>query len=121
MRLASACLVIVYSLLLQSLAMPTEGQPMGSHDAGQFAQEKDKRPLDEDKPGGVRGDSMNQEDIQRIQQRLRAAGFDPGTTEEYLGPQTRKAIRDYQNTHGLRQTGTLNKETYNLLMGSSPH
>jgi peptidoglycan hydrolase-like protein with peptidoglycan-binding domain len=93
---------------------------MGSCDVDQFAQERGKQPLDERKTGGVRGDSISQEDIRQIQQKLIQAGFDPGPTDGHLGPQTRKAIRDYQKTHRLRQTGTLNKDTYNLLMGSSP-
>lgn len=56
------------------------------------------------------------EHVRKAQEKLKAAGFDPGTIDGNLGPQTREAIRDFQKARGLPQTGTLDQETQRSLM-----
>jgi peptidoglycan hydrolase-like protein with peptidoglycan-binding domain len=53
--------------------------------------------------------------IRTVQERLRAAGFPPGTIDGTLGPQTQQALRRFQNAQGLRSTGDLDEATLNAL------
>ena len=48
--------------------------------------------------------SGNQE-IRRAQERLKAAGFDPGPIDGILGPQTRSALEKYRSSHKLTHSG----------------
>jgi peptidoglycan hydrolase-like protein with peptidoglycan-binding domain len=63
-------------------------------------------------PGGVQG-SM---DIQAAQEQLRGAGFNPGPVNGLLNEETRTAIRQYQKSKGLPETGDLDQETRSALM-----
>ena len=53
--------------------------------------------------------------LRRVQERLRAAGFPPGPLDGRLGPQTRAALRQYQQHKGLGVTGTLDRQTLETL------
>lgn len=46
-----------------------------------------------------------------VRQRLRNLGFDPGVRESDLGPQTRAALRAFQESHKLPLTGRVDDET----------
>jgi peptidoglycan hydrolase-like protein with peptidoglycan-binding domain len=48
--------------------------------------------------------SGNQE-IRRAQERLKAAGFDPGPIDGKLGPQTKAALEKYRSSHKLIRSG----------------
>ncbi len=54
--------------------------------------------------------------IRRAQARLRAAGFDPGPIDGNPGPQTEAALREYQRTYRIPQTGILDEATLRSLM-----
>jgi peptidoglycan hydrolase-like protein with peptidoglycan-binding domain len=64
---------------------------------------------------------IQQEEVRQAQERLKAAGFDPGPIDGQLGAQTTAAIRDYQKSHGLPQTGRLDESTRKLLMVQQRH
>jgi hypothetical protein len=53
--------------------------------------------------------------LRQVQERLQAAGFVPGSLDGQLGPQTRAALRRYQQRKGLRVTGTLDPQTLKAL------
>jgi hypothetical protein len=53
--------------------------------------------------------------IRQAQQRLQAAGFDPGPADGQLGPRTVKALRDYQAKRKLAVTGQLDDATRKAL------
>jgi len=53
--------------------------------------------------------------LRQVQERLQAAGFSPGPLDGRLGPQTRAALRHYQQRKGLRVTGTLDPQTLKAL------
>lgn len=55
------------------------------------------------------------QDVAEAQQALKAAGFDPGSADGVLGPQTRQAIRDFQRAKGVPVTGELDQETQRAL------
>jgi Putative peptidoglycan binding domain len=54
--------------------------------------------------------------IGQAQDRLQAAGFDPGPLDGVLGPRTREALRRYQASQGLPTTGVLDEATQNVLL-----
>jgi Putative peptidoglycan binding domain len=59
-------------------------------------------------------------DIRQAQERLKDAGFNPGPADGQLGAQTKEALREYQKSHGLPQTGQLDEPTRELLMAQKP-
>lgn len=50
-----------------------------------------------------------------IQQALKAAGFYQGPVDGKLGPQTREAIRSFQQVHGLKADGVVGRQTWEKL------
>lgn len=53
--------------------------------------------------------------MRQVQERLQAAGFSPGSLDGRLGPQTRAALRQYQQHKGLQVTGALDARTLKAL------
>jgi peptidoglycan hydrolase-like protein with peptidoglycan-binding domain len=53
--------------------------------------------------------------LRQVQERLQAAGFSPGPLDGRLGPQTRAALRRYQQRQGLRATGSPDPQTLKAL------
>jgi hypothetical protein len=53
--------------------------------------------------------------VRQVQERLQAVGFNPGTIDGAIGPQTQQALRWFQNAQGLRATGDLDEPTLNAL------
>jgi hypothetical protein len=49
--------------------------------------------------------------VKEAQQALKTNGYDPGPVDGIMGPQTREAIKDFQNAKGLQATGTLDTQT----------
>jgi murein L,D-transpeptidase YcbB/YkuD len=62
-----------------------------------------------------------QQDIRQAQEALKSQGHDPGPIDGVMGPQTRQALRAFQSSNGLKQTGMLDAETKQKLnIESSP-
>ncbi len=55
-------------------------------------------------PTATTGD-LPRERVRRVQERLAAAGFDPGPADGVAGPRTRAALRAFQEARGLDPTG----------------
>ena len=53
--------------------------------------------------------------LRNVQERLQAASFSVGAIDGVLGPQTREALRWFQNTNGLRPTGEPDEATLDAL------
>jgi hypothetical protein len=51
------------------------------------------------------------QDVKKAQEALKNKGHNPGSTDGVIGPQTRQAIRAFQNANGLKGTGRLDSET----------
>ena len=49
---------------------------------------------------------------------LRDAGYEPGRIDGIRGPKTQEAIREFQTSHGLPQTGTLDAITQQQLFAA---
>jgi peptidoglycan hydrolase-like protein with peptidoglycan-binding domain len=54
--------------------------------------------------------------IGQAQERLKAAGFNPGFIDGVLGPRTKEALRRYQTSQGLPMTGVLDETTHQRLL-----
>jgi TonB family protein len=52
-----------------------------------------------------------QDEVRQAQERLRAAGFNPGPVDGSPGPQTTEALRQYQRQQGLTVTGRFDPAT----------
>jgi localization factor PodJL len=52
----------------------------------------------------------------QAQRQLKALGFDPGTTDGDLGPQTEAALREYQRAYRLPPTGRMDEVTLRSLL-----
>ncbi len=49
--------------------------------------------------------------VKQAQEQLKAAGFDPGQIDGRMGPDTQKALKDFQQAKGLPTTGQLDSQT----------
>ncbi len=59
---------------------------------------------------GSRGDS-----VRRLQDTLRSAGFNPGSTDGSFGPRTRAAVQQYQQARRLEADGVVGTKTMQAL------
>ncbi len=58
-------------------------------------------------------------DVAAAQRALKQAGFDPGSADGMMGTRTRQALRDYQQSKGLKVTGNLDDETRQALLAGN--
>lgn len=61
---------------------------------------------------GARGES-----VRALQDQLRTAGFDPGTSDGIYGQRTERAVRDFQASRGLEVDGIAGRRTAAALRG----
>lgn len=59
----------------------------------------------------VTSGNYQQQQTAKIQQELQAQGLYTGEVDGLMGPETRKALSDFQSANGLRPTGTLDVAT----------
>jgi peptidoglycan hydrolase-like protein with peptidoglycan-binding domain len=59
-------------------------------------------------------------DIRAAQQALQEKGFDPGPADGVMGAKTTAAVKEFQQKNNLTVTGTLDADTRDRLMASSP-
>lgn len=53
----------------------------------------------------------DREQVKAVQQALKDKGHDPGAIDGVMGPQTQSALKDFQKSQGLNETGRLDAET----------
>jgi peptidoglycan hydrolase-like protein with peptidoglycan-binding domain len=64
---------------------------------------------------------LNRGDIQVAQTHLREFGFDPGPIDGIYTAQTQAAVRAFQATYGLSESGLLDRQTHEQLkVGADP-
>lgn len=54
---------------------------------------------------------MNSETIRQVQQQLKDQGHDAGMVDGIMGPQTKAALRAYQQAQGMEASGKLDQPT----------
>lgn len=65
--------------------------------------------------GGGRPAAMGSASVRQAQLDLQRAGYDPGPIDGVWGPQTARALRDFQMANNLPQTGRLDTATTQAL------
>ncbi len=70
-----------------------------------------------DVAGTQNGDSslQNSATVRSAQEALNAKGYDAGTADGVMGPNTKNAVRQFQQAQGLPQTGELDSQTVSAL------
>jgi peptidoglycan hydrolase-like protein with peptidoglycan-binding domain len=59
--------------------------------------------------------SLTKGQIEKIQERLKAEGVDPGPVDGVMNPQTQAALRQYQEKQGLPASGAADEATLRKL------
>ena len=59
--------------------------------------------------------TLTKDQIQQVQERLKAEGIDPGPADGVMHPQTEAALRQYQQRHGLAVSGAPDEATLKQL------
>jgi len=54
---------------------------------------------------------VSETQIKQVQEQLKSAGLYKGTADGKMGAETKQAISEFQQQHGLTKTGTLDEET----------
>ena len=96
-------------LLLVSFLSPAVREYLNEGIQNLFFKEAKERAKERELIGSVDIYSPRVEEIQEI---LKKGGFSPGPVDGRMGWQTRKAIREFQETKGLKVSGKVNQETW---------
>jgi peptidoglycan hydrolase-like protein with peptidoglycan-binding domain len=94
---------------------PSASTPTGHSDASSFtpAADNPSRTSTGSLRFGARGES-----VRALQESLRTAGFDPGTSDGIFGQRTERAVRDFQASRGLEVDGIAGRRTMAALSGT---
>ena len=60
------------------------------------------------------------DEVSQAQQKLHQEGLYHGNIDGVLGPETKQALRQYQQQNGLSVTANLDRQTWDHLFGGSP-
>ena len=64
------------------------------------------------------GDNFRKDDIRWAQLELRDKGLYKGSLDGVLGPETKRALAQFQTDNGLARTASLDAQTWEVLIGS---
>ena len=62
--------------------------------------------------------NLSQSQIKQAQQQLKGAGLYKGSVDGQMGPELKQAVSQFQQQHGLGQTGVLDQQTLSALNSS---
>jgi peptidoglycan hydrolase-like protein with peptidoglycan-binding domain len=62
---------------------------------------------------------VSQAEVRDIQQKLQADNLYHGAIDGKMGPETRRALAEYQKQNGLRVTASLDRQTRDSLLGTT--
>lgn len=102
-------LLAASSIVMLALAGPALAQSAGSNGAmgtSPSASHATEAP----------GAAMSASQVKEAQNALKAQGLYKGQVDGIMGPRTKAAITAFQKKEGLRQSASLDQETYNRLM-----
>jgi peptidoglycan endopeptidase LytF len=66
----------------------------------------------------VLADLQKKDDIRQAQLELRNMGLYSGSLDGVVGPQTKRALTQFQKSNGLKETATLDPQTADALVGN---
>lgn len=78
---------------------PEIQQPSGEPGRSGLGQETHQQPI------------MAPEEVKKVQEALKAQGYDPGSTDGTMDARTQQALRDFQKANDLPVTGALDAQT----------
>src|SRR3954469_23501049 len=62
--------------------------------------------------------NLSESQIERVQQHLKSAGLYRGAVDGEMGPETKQAVAQFQQQHGLGPTGVVDQQTLSALSTS---
>ena len=68
-----------------------------------------------DQSGAPSTQAQNSQTVRNVQQALKQKGFDVGAIDGQMGPETQSALREFQQSQGLPQSGNLDQQTLTAL------
>jgi len=63
--------------------------------------------------------NLSKDDIRWAQVELRTKGLYSGSLDGVIGPETKRAVAEFQKTHRLKRTATLDQQTADALIGDN--
>jgi peptidoglycan hydrolase-like protein with peptidoglycan-binding domain len=108
--------VAIFSL---ALAVPAAAQQSGSSNQPAAAQQSGSSQSSAAQQSSQE-QNLTKEEIRQAQQALDQKGFKAGQADGVLGPETKNAIKEFQQKQGLNATGELDGQTMSAL-GVSPN
>jgi hypothetical protein len=99
---------------------PYDYYPSGYYSPDYYSYQYDPGTYDQgngqyDDNGYNSSDQSSEPSVADVQKELAKEGYYSGEIDGVLGPETRRAIVNFQSDHGLRITGNLNSETLSTL------
>jgi peptidoglycan hydrolase-like protein with peptidoglycan-binding domain len=72
-----------------------------------------------DSSQGAASGALTQSEVRQAQQKLQEQGFYKGTIDGLVGPETQRAVAQFQRQNGLDVTVTLDEPTMDKLLGNA--
>ncbi len=118
----SAAVLVLLSATSLAMAAAGNNQPsQASRNQPPQAAQTAGANADNTQPNGNPVAKLNSDQIRQIQQDLKKDGFDAGRVDGVLGRETEAALRNFQKSKGLQQSGQPDNETLSALgMNGSP-
>ncbi|HET9490229.1 MAG TPA: peptidoglycan-binding domain-containing protein [Methylomirabilota bacterium] len=110
LALALAVAMLTGPALAQTTGGGTSQTPMAPSTSGGEAAKPDAMKSDPSKAGRA-ARTGNREQVKAAQEALKQKGFDPGAADGMMGPKTQAALKEFQKSEQLNETGRLDAET----------
>jgi peptidoglycan hydrolase-like protein with peptidoglycan-binding domain len=101
-----------------ALALGMSGSVLDVADAGNTATAVSVPAVVETSSDALTGDALRRDDIRWAQVELRYRGLYQGSLDGIVGPETRRALRQFEKINGLGQSESLDAQTWEALTGS---
>ena len=106
------------SVLALGIAGSVVSSVLDGADAGNTATAASMPAVVETSRDALTGDALRRDDIRWAQVELRYRGIYQGSLDGIVGPETKRALRQFQKMNGLGSTASLDAQTWEALTGS---
>ena len=111
----AACSIVALGL---GFTAASHAQGMGSSGSGAMSGTQSRSQSQSQSQSPSRSQASH-DDVKQVQEKLQQEGLYHGPIDGMAGPETKQALAQFQQKHGLKQTGTLDRETLAALNASS--
>ncbi len=108
---AALALPLAGPALAQQNSTNQTAPPQGQHQVQPNGQQMQSQ----NQGGGQAQEQLSQNEVKQLQQALDRQGFQAGRQDGKLGPETKDALRKFQNSKGLQATGEPDQQTLQAL------